>query len=373
MNTRKLIGISSFVVLTTGVLSGCASTTSSSSPNTTATGGTSASTAQAGGSASPALETLYNKAIAAGQTNVVIYGPSAGTDTAMYTAFKKEFPKITVTGVPVVGPPMTAKLSAEFASGKHVADIAYTGNTNMMQYQQSNYFASYTPLGSPGASQMVADNIGPNNSFYGVTVGVAGIVTNTNTVKNPPTQWSDFSGSTYKGQITMYDPTAIGEMADIFARLALVPSYSGVPAALKASDPQVYPASSLTGPVTAVAQGAKEIGLEVPYIFYLPAKVGGAPVAFSLLKSDNYTVTLYMGQLKGAPDPLASELYESWTYTPQAAAAIASEGEYSAILGMVAPQSLPPLATIPVFPGIPLTNIITAQNDAVVKAKALGY
>ena len=33
------------------------------------------------------MEALYNRAVAAGQKNVVIYGPSAGNDMALYSAF----------------------------------------------------------------------------------------------------------------------------------------------------------------------------------------------------------------------------------------------------------------------------------------------
>jgi ABC-type Fe3+ transport system substrate-binding protein len=124
----------------------------------------------------------------------------------------------------------------------------------------------------------------------------------------------------------MYDPTAIGEMDDIFAHLALVPGDTGMMTGLKAQNPQLSPSSDITGPLTAVAQGSKSLGIGVPYAFYLVAKAQGAPVAFYLLNSDNYTVTLYGGIAKGAPDPLAAQLYEDWMYTPQAAAAIASEG-----------------------------------------------
>jgi hypothetical protein len=85
-------------------------------------------------------------------------------------------------------------------------------------------------------------------------------------------------------------------------------------AGLHAQNVQLTPATNITGPLTAVAQGAKSIGIAVAVPFYLGAKKAGAPVGFSLLSSANYTVTLYMGVLKGAPDPLAAQLYESWLF-----------------------------------------------------------
>ena len=79
---------------------------------------------------------------------------------------------------------------------------------------------------------------------------------------------------------------------------------------------------------------------------------------------------LYGGQVKGAPDPLASQLYEDWLYTPQAAAAIAAEGAYSTVLGDAGPAGLPPLAGIPQLPVIPLGGITAADNASIKKAEA---
>jgi iron(III) transport system substrate-binding protein len=316
------------------------------------------------------MEALYNKAVAAGQKGVVIYGPSAGNDMALYTAFKKSFPDITVTGVPVVGPPMTAKLSAEMSSGKHVADIAYTGSTDMLAYINSGWFTPFKPSTLPPASQLAAESDGPGNNFFGFTVGLSGMLYNTSSVQasHVPTTWAGLLNSQWKNKLVMYDPTAIGEMDDIFAHLALVPGDSGMMTGLKAQNPQLSPSSDITGPLTAVAQGAKSLGIGVPYAFYLVAKASGAPVKFYLLNADNYTVTLYGGIVKGAPDPLAAELYEDWMYTPQAATAIASEGEYSTVLADAGPAGVPTLSAIKQFPFIPLSGIPAADGAAITQA-----
>ena len=184
-----------------------------------------------------------------------------------------------------------------------------------------------------------------------------------------PTTWTGLLNSQWKNKLVMYDPTAIGEMDDIFAHLALVPGDSGMMTGLKAQNPQLSPSSDITGPLTAVAQGAKSLGIGVPYAFYLVAKASGAPVKFYLLNADNYTVTLYGGIVKGAPDPLAAQLYEDWMYTPQAAAAIASEGEYSTVLADAGPAGEPKLTAIKVFPYIPLSGIPAADGAAITQAQ----
>jgi iron(III) transport system substrate-binding protein len=194
-------------------------------------------------------------------------------------------------------------------------------------------------------------------------------VTNKNTVKTPPKDYTDVAASSYKNKVAMYDPTAIGEMADIFAHLAKQPAYDNLMASLKANNVQLFPAASLTGPLTAVAQGSKTVALGVGYAFYLQAKNSGAPVVFSLLNKNNYTVTLYQGQLKGAPHPLAAQLYEDWMFSANAAKVIAAEGSYSPVKGSVAPQGLQPLASYSMQPTISLSQIIAADNAAVTKAK----
>jgi iron(III) transport system substrate-binding protein len=349
----------------------CSSSSSSSSRSTSAQGTAAAATGSSAdlGPQAAALQALYSKAVAAGQTSVVIYGPSSGTDQQEYAAFKAAFPKITVSGVPVVGPPMDAKLAAEFSSGKHIADIAYTGSTDMLTYGQSGWLTPYTPVTVASSSDLAPASVGPNNQFYGASTAVSGIVTNSNSSLPVPKQWSDLENSVYKGKIAMSDPTATGIMADTFAHLALLPSGAKVEEALKTNDAQTFPVTSITGPLTAVAQGAKGVALGTMYSFYLGAKASGAPVTFSLLNSDNYDTSLYDGIIKGAPDPLAAELYENWMFTPDGAKAIAAEGSFSTVVGAVAPQGLPSLSSIPLQPTIPLDQIVKADNDAVNSAK----
>lgn len=360
MNIRNLARIGSVVALSAAA-AGYASASA---------GAASAGATKKGSNAS--LQALYKKAVAAGQTKVVIYGPSAGTDDPMYKAFEKEFPKISVSGVPVVGPPMTAKLQAEFSSGKHVGDIAYTGSTNMMQYAKNGWLVSYAPATAPATSKMVSANVGPHHDFYGITVSVFGTVYNTNAITSPPTTWKQLENvSEWTNKLVIAAPTGVGDSEDLFAHTALVPSLSNLEPDLKEENVELLPASDITGPITAVVSGSKELAIEQPYAFYLPAKSGGAPVGFQLLKADNYYTTLYMGVLKGAPDPLAAKLYEAWTLTSPASAAINSEGEWSAVLSNKPPKGMPALKTIPSFPTISLAHIDAADNAAIAKATSI--
>jgi iron(III) transport system substrate-binding protein len=359
-------------ILVTACSSSSPGTSPSSSVATATTGATSAASTSAPGDLGPkkaALETLYNRAVAAGQTSVVLYGPSTGSDQTMYKAFAADFPKITVSGVPVVGPPMDAKIAAEFSSGKHIADIAYTGDTDLAEYQANGWLTMFTPITAPGTADLAPESVGPDDTFYGVTDSVAGVVTNTSSSVPVPKTWADLESSTYQDKIAMYDPTAVGQTADNFAHLDLIPADKGLMAALKTNDAQLFPSSNITGPLTAVAQGSRSVAAPMSYAFYLQAKASGAPVAFSLMNADNYSVTLYDAILKGAPDPLAAQLYEDWMFTPDAQKAIAAEGSFSTVIGAVAPLGLPALTAIPMQPPIPITQVDAADNTAIAAAK----
>ena len=359
-------------LLVTACSSSSSSTPSSNSGATATTGATSAASTSAPGdlgSQRAALEALYNQAVAAGQTSVVLYGPSTGSDQTLYKAFDADFPKIAVSGVPVVGPPMDAKLAAEFSSGKHIADIAYTGDTDLVAYQANGWLTKFTPITVSSPADLAPESVGPGDTFYGVTTSVSGIVTNSNSSVPVPQNWAALESPTYKGKIAMYDPTAVGLAADNFAHLDLIPADKGLMAALKANDVQLFPSSNITGPLTAVAQGSRSVAAPMSYAFYLPAKASGAPVTFSLLKADNYGVTLYDAIVKGAPDPLAAQLYEDWMFTPDAQKAIAAEGSFSTAIGAVAPQGLPALSAIPLQPPIPISQVTAADNTAIAAAK----
>jgi iron(III) transport system substrate-binding protein len=348
------------------------STPSSSSSATATTGATSAASTSAPGDLGPqkaALEALYSQAVAAGQTSVVLYGPSTGSDQTLYKAFDADFPKIAVSGVPVVGPPMDAKLAAEFSSGKHIADIAYTGDTDLVAYQANGWLTKFTPITVSSPADLAPESVGPDDTFYGVTTAVSGIVTNSSSSVPVPQNWTNLESPTYKGKIAMYDPTAVGLAADNFAHLDLIPADKGLMAALKANDVQLFPSSNITGPLTAVAQGSRSVAAPMSYAFYLQAKASGAPVTFSLLKADNYGVTLYDAIVKGAPDPLAAQLYEDWMFTPDAQKAIAAEGSFSTVIGAVAPQGLPALSAIPMQQPIPISQVTAADNSAIAAAK----
>ena len=320
------------------------------------------------------LARLYRQAVAAGQDSVVVYGPSAISDGPLYAAFEKAFPKIKVTGVPVLGPAMTAKLSAEFASGKHVADIAETGDTDMLTYARSGWLTAYTPADMPARSQLPPVETGPGGTFFALYNAVFVLFYNTSSVPASavPTTWQQLLAARWKGRLVMYDPTTVGPMADVFAHLDAMPGYASIMAGLHRQGVELNPMSNITGPVTDVATGAKAIAVEVPFSYYAAVKKAGAPVGVALLKAGNYNVTQYTGIVKGAPDPLAAKLFETYELTPAAARLYATEGEVSVIPNAPSPVGLPPYRSIHVMtPILSIPKQVALDNAAIKRAQAI--
>lgn len=323
---------------------------------------------------SSVLAHLYREAVAAGQDSVVVYGPSAISDGPLYAAFEKAFPRIKVTGVPVLGPAMTAKLSAEFASGKHVADIAETGDTDMLAYAKSGWLVAYRPPDMPALSKLPPVEVGPRGTFLALYNAVFVLYYNTRSVRSSavPRTWKQLLSPRWKDKLVMYDPTTIGPMADVFAHLDAMHGYGDVMAGLHRQGVELNPMSNITGPVTDVATGAKAIAVEVPFSYFAAAKKAGAPVRVALLKAGNYNVTQYSGIIKGAPDPLAAKLFETYELTPAAARLYALEGEVSVIPSAPSPVGLPPYRSIRVMkPILSISKQVTLDNAAIKRAQVI--
>ena len=79
-----------------------------------------------------AIMKLYDEALKAGESEVVIYGAYAGLFRPIWDLFTKRFPKVAIVGNPVSGAQMSAKLDAEFSSKQQTADIVTSGLTELL-------------------------------------------------------------------------------------------------------------------------------------------------------------------------------------------------------------------------------------------------
>lgn len=316
------------------------------------------------------LTALYKRARAAHQTKVTVYGPSAITDGPLYAAFHKEFPGMTATGVPALGPTLYAKIAAEFASGKHIANVVENGASDIIQYAGKGWITPYRPSYVPH----VKGEVGPKNEFVGMYNLPFVVAYNKNEVPKAqvPRTWQALLNPKWKNQLVTYDPRAAGPTMEIFAALDATREYKHILPGLHAQNIALNPTSQISGPLTDIAEGAKKIAIGLPYSFVTKAESSGAPVAVDVLKNYNMAFVTYSALLRHGPDPLAAKLFESWELTPQAARVFAQEDEISMRPGSPSPKGLPPYHALRIPPPIlPLTRAATAYNNAIARAKAI--
>ncbi|RZI94996.1 MAG: hypothetical protein EOO67_03535, partial [Microbacterium sp.] len=111
-----------------------------------------------------ALQTLYDEAIAAGEKEVVIYGPSVGDALQpMWDIFAERFPGIEVVGVPIFGADLDARLTQEFASTNREGDLIYTGVADVLSADAREWVEPGLPV---GADKLDAGFIGSDESFF---------------------------------------------------------------------------------------------------------------------------------------------------------------------------------------------------------------
>lgn len=309
------------------------------------------------------LQNLYRAAKAANQTKVVVYGPAVANMTALFDAFSKQFPGISVEGVPVFGPSLTQRINQEFASGKHVADMLFDGDLDVITYSGEHKLTSYMPSTAKGLSSQY---IGPDNTFLGALAGPFAIAYNTNEISkaDAPTSWRDLLEPRFKDKLVMEDPSHPGATSDVLMNLL----YSGVFSKAditKLKNQHVALEATMSQAGTDTASGKYSVLAVEGLSFYQALKSKGAPLAYVFpLTSDNYLTANYVSIIKGAPHPDAAKLFESWVFTPAAQALLAKEGSYSTMPGAPAPSGYPQLSQIKQLHSVPLPKVGPEFNSS---------
>lgn len=327
-------------------------------------GNTSAGAPQSATSAVPRdLQNLYQAAKAAKQTKVVVYGPAVANMSELFDAFSKQFPGISVEGVPVFGPSLTQRLNQEFASGKHVADMLFDGDLDSIEYGGEHKLISYRPSTAKG---LPSQYVGPDNTFLGALAGPFAIAYNTDKISkaDAPTSWRDLLDPRFKGKMVMEDPSHAGATSDVLMNLLDSGVFSKADIT-KLKDQDIALESTMSQAGTDTASGKYSVLAVEGLSFYQALKSKGAPLAYVFpLTSDNYLTANYVSIIKGAPHPDAAKLFESWVFTPAAQALLADQGSYSTMPGAPAPSGYPQLSQIKQLKPVPLAKVGPEFNSA---------
>ncbi len=328
----------------------CSSSPSTASGTSTASSGTTANlsdpSALGGSAAAAAMGKLYSEAIASGEHTVTIYGPVDGQLLSLgsYAQFEKRFPGIKINPVMVFGAALATKLQAEATSGKHVADLVHSG-TDVIGYASAGELQSFTPV---TAGSVPSSLVGPDDDYYVNMYGALGIMINTSKLSaaQAPKNWDDLANPQYKGEIVLADPGTPGQLSDSLAALTYAKKLSwSTLSSIADNSPQIVSSPQLAE--QAVETGQAEIAPGVGIGDYLTIKSQGAPVQLIFpLDGPTFMAPTYLGLVKGAPDPYAAELLETWTFSPEGQAGLAQAGMYGTVPGAPAPTGEPALDKI---------------------------
>ncbi|MQA88445.1 MAG: extracellular solute-binding protein [Streptosporangiales bacterium] len=162
---------------------------------------------------------LYDQARESGENTVVFYGPLAENFRPVFAAFSKRFPGIRARGLTTFGAGLQTRVNQEAASGQHVADVAATGNTSMLELASQDRFVSYKPFMAKDITDPYLVN--SDNTIIGFTSDVRGVIYNTSSV--PPAQapkgWDDLLDPKWKGGLAITDATTAGGGLELFSRM----------------------------------------------------------------------------------------------------------------------------------------------------------
>ncbi len=127
---------------------------------------------------------------------------------AIYDAFKKKHPDITIDYQSAGAGKLMAKIATERQAGKILADVLWTSEVpDFYNMKDEGLLEKYTPSN-------IAELINPfpdyDGYFTAARLGTLGIVYNTRFVKEKPTQWDNIFEKQFKGAFGIANPALSG-------------------------------------------------------------------------------------------------------------------------------------------------------------------
>jgi iron(III) transport system substrate-binding protein len=326
-----------------------------------------------GADAAAEMDSLYQAAIDADATDVVVYGPGEDDKGPVYDLFMERFPEITVRGEYLVGPNMDSKINAEFASGVHVASVLQSGDTSLAPKvptdDEEGLLEEFVPVTAEGLDPQFHD--AERQYAFAASATTFGILYNDQMVSEDevPQAWEDLLDPAYSGNLVWDDPTRFGAGIGFLNKILNDDRYDeSFVEDLRANE--VYLEASAPAAGNAVATGQFAVQVAYPYSFYLRDAERGAPVDFVFpVEGGNHLSPHFLGLVQNAPSPDAGKLLITWMLSPEGQRANAAVGYYPTMPGIEGPEGNPPVDELDLLAPIPLaeTNAAAAANLPVVQ------
>ena len=261
------------------------------------------------------LDEYYQKARASGEMNVVQYGP--GPEYQPFVdAFKQKFPGTSAESVNLRGIETFQRISAETASGKHIANVVSGGATSLYGMDQQGYFVEWE---GPPTRDLLPQTVPPSKARTAVSQTMFGVVVNTSLVPADkiPTKREDLLDPFWKGKgkLLFEDPRGNGPGTDWFT-IAYDDLGQEWMEKLKAQEPTFVRDRDAAPPQ--VARGEYAIFLPVNVTSEILALEKNAPVKVVWMREGSTSgVTSNMGLVKDAPGQDVGKLWISWALSEE--------------------------------------------------------
>ena len=291
------------------------------------------------------LNEYYEKAKASGQMNIVHYGPGPEY-MPMVEAFKQKFPGVTAETVNLRGVETTQRISAEAASGKHIANVVSGGATSLFGMDQSGYFVEWE---GPPTKDQLPPTIPASKVRYAVSQSMYGFIANTSQVPADklPTSRQDLLDPFWKGKgkLMFEDPRAGGPGTDFFT-ITYDNLHQEWLDKIKAQEPTFIRDRDAAPPQ--VARGEYSIFIPVNVTSEILGMEKAAPVKVGWLRDGGATgVTNNIGLVKDAPGQDVAKLWISWWLSEEGQKVLGEKvGVYGVLPGAPAPEGWPTAAEV---------------------------
>jgi iron(III) transport system substrate-binding protein len=301
-----------------------------------------------------AMRAMHEKARAAGESQVVVYGAFAVTFKPLWDLFSARFPGISVVGTPISGSAMLSKIDAEVRSGQRAGDIIMSGATDIVAAADMARTESFVP---PNARDALAPEfIDPQGRFVLNYAGLVGFIYNTDKLaeKDLPRTLADLTQPRFKGMVV--DDPFSGALTTIawthYLRAGKIDA-----SWIKAVKPNLTIVPTTAPYYSNISTGAIAVLPFNSFNRYVNLKKTGAKVGFVATPGMSSPSINGMAIVKNPPHPRAAELLMAWFLSPEAQNAIGPQGaSYPLAKNAAVPADWPSLKDImaavpPLLPG----------------------
>lgn len=340
MRSWKRLAVAFFALLTVTLVAACGG--SDDNGDTTSSNGSNGGDdyAWAGSKENAdAINELYEAARAAGDDQVVIYGPYAELYMPLWDHFHKRFPGIQVVAKTIPGAGTVATLQAEVSSGQGVGDMVIQGLEGVAVPAEEGLLMPFTPPNIDGLPPRLQDDQGRFVIQFG---DIFGTLYNTNELSEdelPDTLEELATDENLKGFVI--DDPALGAVS-AFSLMPIFVDQGLDLDVLRQLKENAQVVDSTTPAYAELNTGQVKMMPWASHMRYLTAKDAGAPVGFRAVPGLSSLILGGTAIIKSAPHPDAAKLFQSWFITPEAQNALVNEGNSVALLdGVEYPSDWP--------------------------------